>query len=273
MLVSSLISGFGSSLPAYRVVKSRMEAYRSAFAKQPMVKADVEYFRANIGKMKSSEEFVNNPRLLNFALTAFNLEDKSFAKAFIKKVLDEGADEKTDLAVRMVDPRYREMTEFFGMNFIGTVNFGIKSWVDKLVDRHLTQRFEAEAGEGNPAIRLALYFDRKAADAKSWYSVMGDTDLYEVMRTVAGMPASAVRQDIDKQKSMFEQKFKIEDLASPAKRGKIIDRFLAMYDAQNGPPTIAATSAAALIQPVQMSGFRTIVSLDVGMLAKLQSGR
>ena len=41
----------------------------------------MEYYRENIGKVETVDEFVDDSRLLNFALKAYGLEDMSYAKA------------------------------------------------------------------------------------------------------------------------------------------------------------------------------------------------
>ena len=82
---------------------------------QPVVKRETEYYLANIGKVKSIEEFVKNDRLFKYAMKAHGLEDMAYAKAFMVKALKEGVTNPDSFANKLSDKRYAE--------FVTTFNF------------------------------------------------------------------------------------------------------------------------------------------------------
>ncbi len=48
------------------------------------------YFQANIGKVKTVNDLLNNSELYNYVMTAFGLSDMTYAKGLIRKVLEGG---------------------------------------------------------------------------------------------------------------------------------------------------------------------------------------
>ncbi|TIR43652.1 MAG: DUF1217 domain-containing protein, partial [Mesorhizobium sp.] len=73
---------------------------------QPVVKRDTDYYLANIGNVKSIDDFVNNTRLFNYAMKAYGLEDMAYAKAFMVKALKEGVSDSDSFANKLSDKRY-----------------------------------------------------------------------------------------------------------------------------------------------------------------------
>ena len=74
----------------YRLYAANAERTQKLVEESPTVSREVEYYQENIGDVKSVDDLMNDSRLLKVALTAFGLEDMSYAKAFIRKALEEG---------------------------------------------------------------------------------------------------------------------------------------------------------------------------------------
>lgn len=262
-MLASLVAGFGSSsFTAFRAVSGQLDRFKEVFAKDPMVQRDVEYFKSKAATLESVDDLVNDPRLLEFALTPFGLKDKAFAKAFIKKLLVEGTDDANDLANRMSDSNHRDFAAYFEINTNGMGKFKNAAFVDDLVSKYMERRFEDEVGEGNAAVSNALYFQRKASSIESWYDVLGDEDLYAVVLTAAGMPSSFANVDIETQIAKFEEKLSLEDFKSPAKVSRMVDRYLAVSDAKSG--SLGNSSAALALQTFSqpVNGFAPILTID-----------
>ena len=60
-------------------------------------------------KAKSAADLVNNPRLFSYAMTAFGLGDRLYAKALMTQVLQQGVGDAKALANKLNDRRFREM--------------------------------------------------------------------------------------------------------------------------------------------------------------------
>mgnify|MGYP002403576811 CR=1 FL=1 len=105
--------------------------------KEPMVQRDTEYYLANITKVTSAEEFVNDYRLFNYAMKAHGLEDMAYAKAFMLKALKEGVDDPDSFANKLVDKRYAEFVKSFNFAAYGEKATTYTVAVDPVVDLYL----------------------------------------------------------------------------------------------------------------------------------------
>lgn len=74
---------------SYNLVTRDIPKAIERVAQAPMTARDVAYFRENIGSIKSIDDFMNDDRIYRFALKAHGLEDMAYAKAFIRKALEE----------------------------------------------------------------------------------------------------------------------------------------------------------------------------------------
>ncbi|WP_142848937.1 DUF1217 domain-containing protein [Telmatospirillum sp. J64-1] len=269
-MIGALVGGFsGSSISGYRVVKSQMDMLRESFAKQPEIQREIAKFKEAITSVETPHDLVNNYQAYTFAMHAFGLEERIFAKAFMQKAHEEGLTDKNALANRMLDPRVREMVEFFDFEAKQGANMKDPAWIDKIVDKYITAQFEASAESGNPAVRQALYAERKAPTLNSWMEVLADKDLSEVFRAAAGLPPESARMDIDKQVALLEKRFNIEDLKDPVKLGKIIDRFLANYDIRNGGSSMAMSIPNMLLSN-STTGYMPIIQFDPSLFLALR---
>ena len=234
-----------SLITSYNQLASNMTTSIKRVAEQPLIKRDAEYYQANIGNIKSVEDFMANPRIYNFALKAFGLEDMQYAKAFIRKVLKEGIDAPEAFSVKLADQRFREFATAFNFNRYGTATTSFDRVQSGTVDMYLRNSLEAQSGEKSEALRLALYFDRKVKTVTSAYSILADKALYQVARTSLGLPAALSGADIDKQAKILTDKIDIKRLQEPEYVKKMVTRFLGRYEAENS--SAQSTPAAALI--------------------------
>src|SRR5690606_22522835 len=98
-----------------------------------------------------------------------------------------------------------------------------------------------------------LYFERKAPEITSFYSILADPALGEVVRTVLGLPSSIAQADLDKQVQMMEKRLDIEDFQDPKALEKFLQRFSAMWEINN-PTTTPMSAAMALFSPPAQFG-------------------
>lgn len=273
-MLSQLVAGFGSSsFGAFKAINSRLSSLRETYAKQPDVQRDVEYLREKIGEVESLDELMDDYRLWQTATTAFGLGDNAFAKGMFKKLMSEDPTKKESLVNRLVDTRYKEFVKFFDFSNKGTDNFKDSAWVEKLADKYVTRSFENSAGASSPAVQSALYFQRKAPEITSFYQILGDEKIYEVVRAAAGLPDSFANVGVDRQVEILESKFSLDDFKSPAKIGRMIERHLAISDALNIQSGGMNTSASAIAlqtfaQPSGMTGFAPILQIDPTLFMK-----
>lgn len=233
-------------------------------ASEASIKREIQYFRENIAKVKTVDDFIKNNRLYTFAMKAYGLDEMIYAKAFMKKVLTREADSKGNVLVeRLQDSRYQDLATAFNFSESGA-NFNSNvSAYGATIDSYVRQNLETSAGADDEGVRLALYFQRKASTIKSAYSILADKALAEVVRTALGIPSEAARGSIDAQANLIKRKLDISSLKNPDDLDKLLKRFTIMWDTQNNPPSSPALTL--------FGGSDT--GLNADMLLKLQSIR
>jgi hypothetical protein len=110
------------------------------------------------------------------------------------------------------------------------------------VDRYDRQNLEEDAGAQNEGVRLALYFQRKAATVETPLEILADPALLKVVQTAFRIPVESGMQDIDRQAALIASKLDIADLQDPGKLEEILTRFTSLWDLDN--PASGATSPA-----------------------------
>jgi hypothetical protein len=248
-------------ISSYNQISRNLQASVGRLAKQPELKREIDYYTANIGKIKSVDDFMANTRIYNFALTAHGLDDMQFAKAFIRKVLNEGIDTPQAFSIKLADQRFRDFAATFNFKRYGSATTSFDKAQQGTVDRFLRNSLEARSGEQNEALRLALYFERKASTVTSAFGILADRALYQVARTALGLPDAISGADIDRQAAILGDKIDIAKLNDAGYVKKLIQKFLGRSEIQNGGGD--ASNVAALIAGTGSGiDMRTIQSLQ-----------
>lgn len=257
-----------NTMTSYRLIAADLPRSLARVSKEPQVRRDSEYYLANIGNVKTIDDFMKDSRIYNYALKAFGLSDMAYAKAFIRKVLTEGVDSQDSFANKLNDGRYKELAATFNFAKLGDKATSEPAAQQAVVDKYVRQTLEMETGDQNEGARLALYFARKAPTITNAYEILGDKALLEVFQTTFSVPAQTSVLDIDRQAKLVEEKLDLSDLKDPEKLDKLITRFTAMYEMKNpstqssipslligGSPTIGiAESILTTLQSFKLGG-------------------
>ncbi|MGL4405447.1 MAG: DUF1217 domain-containing protein, partial [Notoacmeibacter sp.] len=102
-----------ATISTYSAINANLERSISRVAEMPANARASAEFLDRIGNIKTVDAFMKDDRVFTYALKAHGLEDMAYAKAFIRKVLEEGTDSKTAFANKLADPRYKELAETF----------------------------------------------------------------------------------------------------------------------------------------------------------------
>lgn len=252
---------------SYQLITRDLERSINRIEAQPVVSRETEYYLENIGSVKSIEEFVGDSRLFRYAMKAHGLEDMDYAKALMVKVLEEGIDDKGSFANKLSDKRYRDFAETFNFAAHGEETTNSARATTEVTEKYLRQTLEQDAGRQNEGVRLALYFQRKAESLTSFYEVLADSALSQVVRTALGLPASFAQADIDKQVDLFEARLDIEDFKDPEKLEVFLKRFTSLWEIEN-PSNSQQSSIAALFSPPAEYGISTDLLLTLAQMKK-----
>ncbi|MCB1378765.1 MAG: DUF1217 domain-containing protein [Alphaproteobacteria bacterium] len=196
-------------------------------------------------------------------MTAFGLKDMIYGKAFMRKVLTEGLDGEKSFALQLADTRFREFAEAFNFARYGSSATAFDRAQKGTVDRYMRIQLEADAGQTDEGIRLALYFQRKAPAVTSVYGIMADPALYKVVQTALGLPAAFSGVDIDRQADVIISRIALEDLQDTEKLDKLIVRFTAQWQATSNP-------TATVPPQIGLSG-SLLATFDNSLLLNMQT--
>jgi hypothetical protein len=246
--------------------KYQVEAFNNGVDPlDPTLQAQVKYFKDNIGKVKTVDEFMAATDLYSIAVKAYGLGDRMDDTAFICQVLEEGITDPDALANRQTDAKVLEFASVFNFAERGEGTTTYRPAVEGTTQSYTRQTLEENAGEQNDGVRLALYFQRKAPSITSMFQILSDKAVSEVVRTALGLPDSFATSDVDRQAAAIGARIDVTDFKDPEKLQKFISRFTAMYEMKNGMSS--TPNVAQLLQP--SSGF----GLSTDLLMTLQKLR
>lgn len=98
---------------SYNLVARDLTVSMNRAAEQTEIKRAADYFKENIGKVTTIDEFLDDYRLYSYAMKAYGLEDMTYARAFMKKVLESDLSDTNSYANKLTDKRYREFASAF----------------------------------------------------------------------------------------------------------------------------------------------------------------
>ncbi|QXX74726.1 DUF1217 domain-containing protein [Methylovirgula sp. HY1] len=237
-------------------------------ANQPTVERSTQYFLDNIGKVTSASQLVNNSQLYNYVMSAFGLQNMSYAKALITKVLNGGAGSNS-FAASLNDPRYMALVSAYDFAANGATTTSSTNSVSAAttVNNYYQQTLETQTGQENQGAQMALYFARMAPNITNPYSILADTTLLQVFQTAFNLPSSMSFESIDTQAQQVSQMLNISKLQDPTYLTQFLQRFTASYDAQNptGGVSVAPTNALLVTSPgISSSLLLSLANLKLG---------
>ncbi|MDH4983636.1 DUF1217 domain-containing protein [Hyphomicrobium sp. D-2] len=236
---------------------------------QTLGNAEAQYYDRTILTLSSVDQLLKNERLKSFIVKAYGLKDATndtLRKIFTSDLLDERS-----FVNKSGNEAYKALAADFKFDTDGSVRraeLGVaQSKPDIMRTRALyyRQAVEEDAGNENEGVRLALYFDRKAATITSPYSILADKALLQVVQTALRLPTQMSLLDIDRQAEMITKALDVKDFSDPSKVKAFLTRFTAAWEMDNS--TASQSSASILIgQPLE-------ASISTSLLTNIQNLR
>ena len=246
-----------STLSTYLQVSNNMTKWENLTASEPAVKEATDYYKANIGNVKTPADLVKNYSLFSYAMTAYGLGDMtSYGKGLIEKVLDEGTYGAKDLANTLDNSQILALANTFNFTADGASTTSSTAVQTEVVNKYIEQTLESDQGKSDPGVQEALYFLQNAPNITNAYQVLADKNLLTVVQTALGISPYTSMEDIDTQANTINQKLNLSDFQDPAKLQKFIEKFCAMYDMTNQGATSSQSSTVpdALLSSSSSSG-------------------
>jgi hypothetical protein len=224
-----------TTLSSYLSIENNLANYQKMTSNEPDVKGPTQYYQANIGKVKTSDQLVSNYRLLSYALDAYGLGKYTNDTAFVKKVLDGGTSSKTALANTLSNPNWKTFVNAFNFSAKGSSSPTSSASVKTTTSDYVEQQLESDQGQSDPGVQLALYFKRVAPTITTGYGLIGDQNIFDVVTTIFGLSSSISASQVDSEAKELTNLMPLKDLQDPTKLNNYIERFAAAYDASYGP--------------------------------------
>ena len=219
-----------STTAAYLAVSNNLSRQQAATASQGDVKTATNYYLANIGKVTTVAQFVNNYQLFSYAMKAFGLSDMTYAKGLMTKVLNGGVTSSSALANTLSDPRYKAFATAFNFAANGSSTTTSTAATTGTTAKYVEQTLEDNQAKTNQGVSNALYFSRHASSVTSVYGLLADSTMLSVVETAYGISSTLGQSDIDTQAAVLTRVVPIADLQDATKVAKIISRYTAQYD-------------------------------------------
>jgi hypothetical protein len=100
----------------YNLLTRDMKTSLQRTSQQTLIARETQYYKDNIGNVTSIDEFLGDYRLYAYAMKAHGLEDMTYAKAFMRKVLESDLSDDDSYANRLTDERYQNFARAFSFS-------------------------------------------------------------------------------------------------------------------------------------------------------------
>jgi hypothetical protein len=257
-----------TTITDYLAVANNLARYQKVETNKPANKLASAYYQANIGKVKTIDQFVGNYRLLSYALQAYGLGDQVNNKALITKVLQQGTSTSKALANTLPNGNWKKFAAAYNFSAKGNAAPSSTASVSTTKADYIEQQLEGDQGAANTGVGLALYFARVAPSLTNSMQILADKNLLEVAQTIFNLPSTASAAQIDKQAKMIEKLMPIKDLQDPKKLKSLVQRFTAAYDVTYGAGGTGASSPLTMANSNKV----TTVSAASDVLSTTLSG-
>ena len=262
------------------VLQRTEERQREVFDNSALLNRNIEYFKENIGNVRSAEDLVTDRQLLSVALGAFGLNEEIDKRAFVRQILESDPADTSSLLSRMTDPRFDELNETFAFSRGGPdgVDGGEETesteptsgdappmfsadFAEGIIARYKEREFEQAVGESDQDMRLALNFEREVpnlldeggetAESTFWFKVMGQEPLRRVFETAFNLPSEFSQIDIDRQVEVLAEQAERflgtsvpEEIATQENMDTVVRRYFTIQQINSGPDSTTPGFAA-----------------------------
>jgi hypothetical protein len=260
-----------TTIATYQMISSNLPKWQAITAAQPQVQLQTNYFQANIAKVTSVDDFINNTQLFDYAMTAFGLGDMTYAKGMMKEVLQQGTSSSSALANTLNNPNILAFAKAFDFADNGASTTSSSSLQTTVVNNYIMNSLETSQGKQNPAVQMALYFAQNAPKVTDVYGILADKNLLSVVQTALGISSLTSSEPVDMQATQLKNLINVSDFQDPTKLQTFIYRYSAMYDSNNassssGPTYTGANAPNALILDGAQLGSSSPEGIDLSLL-------
>lgn len=266
------VSGIGG----WRFLQATYDRQLASHSENPQVRADRNYLIGKLSEPITTEDFLNDRRLLRIAMTAFDLGGEEWKRGFISKALTEAADPTSTWLARLNNSKYTAFASMFA-SATGEIKLS-EAKVQELAAAYNTAAFELSVGEVDESMRLALNFQSELPkligtgtnETAMLYRILGDVPVRTVLEKATGLPESMRKLPIEKQAEMLKAAMqrtfgidKVSDLTAADKMDKAVQRYHAVQSVQSANYGTSGAANALVLLGGSGSGLGPQASLNL----------
>lgn len=269
LLVQSenVINGYAT---AYTDQKTRFLTGTELTDAKDAAETEIEYYKTQMETISTIDEFLADSRLTNFVLEAKGIDPESLKNEDLdlRKMFESDLTDPKSYVNSLSDGTFAEIVASFNFDLEGNLSSDptgtIQQRGDTLetVNKYLRQTLEEEQGDSSEGVRLALYFQRMAPSITSAYDILGDSALLEFFTTAYSMSDYFSSQDVEKQASTVSNFIDLEQLQDPDYVEKLVKRYTALYDTENGTTDSAALSILSGVNSISADTLLAVAQLS-----------
>ena len=144
-----------------------------------------------------------------------------------------------------------------------------KNAMDTITSGYDNYVYQEALGQENQALRYAVYFKQNASNITSIDQLLGDGPSRDLISTVFGIPQEVANQDLTQQEQIFSSKVDVTKFKSSTYVDTLIQRFLAVSDANSGG--VGNTTTSPLVSLLGGSGSTDSVTAAGNLLNTVTS--
>jgi Protein of unknown function (DUF1217) len=177
-----------STYLAYQQLNRDLPRSLQLTAARPEVAREQKYYEENIGKVTSVDEFLDNRRLFAYSMKAYGLEDMTYAKAFMRKVLESDPSDSRSFVRQLVDQRYVTFANAFSFTTDGTARPNLPFVQNDFQEEGTAGLYsEHRVKQGATAATEAQYYQSRIGTVASVDAFLSDGRLFAYALTAVGL--------------------------------------------------------------------------------------
>jgi hypothetical protein len=227
--------GAAGRIALYRSSLDNAEREVARIRREPALQRDIARLDRAIAKAKTPEELFKDPEAVRVLLQGLGLADQAENVGLARAALTSDPADPKSLAARLPDRRWKAAAEQLGFARTGLLTLRSEAIRETIRNGLVEYRRLTAIGQQSQAVADALYLRRMPeGEAPGIYEVLGDKVLRRVAQRLTGLPEQLALQSVEAQARSLQGRIRLEDFADPARREKLIQRYLAMAEDGGG---------------------------------------
>jgi hypothetical protein len=174
-----------STYTSYNLLTRDMLTSLDRTANETVNARDTAYYKETIGKVTSVDEFLDDYRLYTYAMKAHGLEEMSYAKAFMRKVLESDLSDANSFVNLLTDERYRTFANAFSFDASTAATAQTEVQLDEIIGLYSS----TAANAGTAIKEETRYYNAVIDSVTSVDQLLNNDRLRNYMLTAFGINA------------------------------------------------------------------------------------